>query len=116
MLEGKLKQFNEAMEVVEGEMQQKNSDIANLTQANSKLTKQVEELRMMYQKQKKQEEREQAELIAKQRDRDAEIEVLKEMIKGVKVQLKSKDTDIQRLLIKIKRLEKTNEIRDTVMN
>jgi hypothetical protein len=33
-------------------------------------------------------------LIAKQRDRDAEIEVLKEMIKGVKVQLKSKDTDI----------------------
>ena len=26
----------------------------------------------------------------------------------------AKDTDIQRLMIKIKRLEKTNEIRDTV--
>lgn len=30
----------------------------------------------------------------KQRDKDAEIEVLKEMIKGIKVQVKSKDTDI----------------------
>lgn len=50
------------------------------------------------------------------------------MIKGIKVQLKckdfntfkyvpyiAKDTDIQRLMIKIKRLEKTNEIRETVM-
>ena len=61
----------------------------------------------------------------KQRDKDAEIEVLKEMIKGIKVQVKcnfsyapnifiAKDTDIQRLMIKIKRLEKTNEIRDQV--
>jgi len=54
--------------------------------------------------------------MAKYKDRDAEIEVLKEMIKGIKVQLKSKDTDIQRLNIKIKRLEKTNEIRDNVLN
>ena len=62
----------------------------------------------------------------KQRDKDAEIEVLKEMIKGIKVQVKcnfsydpnifiAKDTDIQRLMIKIKRLEKTNEIRDQVL-
>jgi len=29
--------------------------------------------------------------------------------------LVAKDTDIQRLMIKIKRLEKTNEIRDTVL-
>ena len=36
------------------------------------------------------------------------------MLKGVKLQLKSKDTDIQRLTLKIKRLEKTNEIRDKV--
>jgi hypothetical protein len=34
------------------------------------------------------------------------------MIRSNKVQLKSKDTDIQRLNIKIKRLEKTNEIRE----
>ena len=36
----------------------------------------------------------------------------KEMVRSSKVQLKSKDTDIQRLNIKIKRLEKTNEIRE----
>jgi hypothetical protein len=29
-------------------------------------------------------------MLTKQRDRDAEIEVLKEMVKGVKVQLKCK--------------------------
>jgi len=45
-------------------------------------------------------------------DRDAEIEVLKEMVKGVQLQLKSKDTDAQRLHIKIKRLEKAMEIRE----
>lgn len=42
--------------------------------------------------------------------------VLKEMIKSVKLQLKSKDTDIQRLNIKIKRLDKTAEIRENVIN
>ena len=46
---------------------------------------------------------------------EAEIQVLKEMIKSVKMQLKSKDTDIQRLNIKIKRLEKTAEIRENVI-
>ena len=48
-------------------------------------------------------------------DVEAEIQVLKEMIKSVKLQLKSKDTDIQRLNIKIKRLEKTAEIRENVI-
>lgn len=38
------------------------------------------------------------------------------MIKSVKLQLKSKDTDIQRLNIKIKRLDKTAEIRENVIN
>lgn len=33
-------------------------------------------------------------LAAREREQSAEIEVLKEMIKGIKVQLKSKDTDI----------------------
>ena len=47
---------------------------------------------------------------------EAEIQVLKEMIKSVKLQVKSKDTDIQRLNIKIKRLEKTAEIRENVIN
>ena len=37
--------------------------------------------------------------------------MLKEMVKSVKMQLKSKETDIQRLNIKIKRLEKNNELR-----
>lgn len=40
------------------------------------------------------------------------MDMLKEMVRSSKVQLKSKDTDIQRLNIKIKRLEKTNEIRE----
>ena len=43
---------------------------------------------------------------ARLKEQDGEIEVLKEMVKGSKMQLKSKDTDIQRLNIKIKRLEK----------
>lgn len=47
---------------------------------------------------------------------EAEIQVLKEMVKSVKLQLKSKDTDIQRLTIKIKRLEKTAEIRENVIS
>ena len=47
---------------------------------------------------------------------EAEIQVLKEMIRSVKLQVKSKDTDIQRLNIKIKRLEKTAEIRENVIN
>lgn len=38
------------------------------------------------------------------------------MIRSTKLQLKSKDTDIQRLNIKIKRLEKTNEIRENMLN
>ena len=42
--------------------------------------------------------------------------MLKEMVKSVKMQLKSKDTDIQRLTIKIKRLEKTAEIRENVIS
>jgi len=46
---------------------------------------------------------------ARLREQDGEIEVLKEMVKGSKMQIKSKDTDIQRLNIKIKRLEKTSE-------
>jgi len=37
---------------------------------------------------------------------EAEIEVLKEMVRGSQIQIKSKETDIQRLNIKIKRLEK----------
>ena len=49
-------------------------------------------------------------------DKQAEIGVLKEMLKGVKLQLKSKDTDIQRLMLKLKRLETTNELRDKVIS
>ena len=41
--------------------------------------------------------------------------MLKEMVKSVNMQLKSKDTDIQRLNIKIKRLEKAKEIVDDAL-
>lgn len=65
--------------------------------------------------------------VTKIKDKDAEIEILKEMIKGIKVQLKckkslinilsiAKDTDIQRLQMKVKRLEKANDIRDNIYN
>jgi len=39
---------------------------------------------------------------------NSELTLLKEMLRSAKVQIKGKDTDIQRLNIKIKRLEKTN--------
>lgn len=41
---------------------------------------------------------------------DHEVEVLKEMVRGSQTQIKSKDVDIQRLQIKIKRLEKEIDI------
>lgn len=52
----------------------------------------------------------------KMKEKESEIDVLKEMLRSSKVQLKSKETDIQRLNIKIKRLERTNEIRETMIN
>ena len=45
----------------------------------------------------------------KMRERESEVDVLKEMIRGLQLQVKSKDTDIQRLNIKVKRLEKTTD-------
>lgn len=46
------------------------------------------------------------------KDQEQEILVLKEMVKSVNMQLKSKDIDIQRLNIKIKRLQQTQELAD----
>ena len=40
---------------------------------------------------------------------------MKEMVKSVNMQLRSKDTDIQRLNIKILRVEKAKEIVDDVL-
>ena len=107
-------------------MQAKVAEIASVTAQKDKVQKMYDELKDKQAKIKKQGEIEVQEMALKQRDKDAEIEVLKEMIKGIKVQVKcnfsyapnifiAKDTDIQRLMIKIKRLEKTNEIRDQVL-
>jgi len=90
LLEERLKTFSDTLEGIEAKMTAKVTEIGNLNQQNGKLQKQVEELRAMILKMKKQEQAEQAELDAKFKDRDAEIEVLKEMIKGVKIQLKCK--------------------------
>ena len=90
MLEERLKTFSETLEGVEAKMTAKVAEIGSLTQQNGKLQKQVEDLRAVILKMKKHEQAEQAELEAKFKDRDAEIEVLKEMIKGVKIQLKCK--------------------------
>ena len=49
-------------------------------------------------------------------DAESEIQVLKEMNKAIQIQIKTKDTDNQRLNIKIKRLEKTAEIREAIIS
>ena len=71
-------------------MTAKAAEVNTLSVQNSKLFKQVEELRATILKLKKTDQLEQAERDTKLREKDAEIEVLKEMIKGVKVQLKCK--------------------------
>ena len=47
---------------------------------------------------------------------ETEISVLKEMNRAIQVQVKTKDTDNQRLTIKIKRLEKTAEMREAMIS
>ena len=47
---------------------------------------------------------------------NSEMNLLKEMVRASKVQVKGRDTDIQRLNIKIKRLEKTNDMREQMIN
>ena len=44
-------------------------------------------------------------LKAKLKDKDAEIEVLKEMVKSANMQTKTKEGDVSRLRQRIKRLE-----------
>jgi hypothetical protein len=76
----------------------------------------IDELTASLKAAKKKNSNEGKDLQDKLKARDSEVEVLKEMVRGTKLQLKSKDTDIQRLTIKIKRLEKTNEIREDMIN
>lgn len=78
--------------------------------------RQIDELNASVQSNKKKSKGDTNDLISKLRERDSEIDILKEMIRSSKVQIKSKETDIQRLNIKIKRLEKTNEIRENMIN
>ena len=78
--------------------------------------KKIDELNSALKAAKKKTQNEGKDLQDKLKARDSEVEVLKEMVRGTKLQLKSKDTDIQRLTIKIKRLEKTNEIREDMIN
>ena len=80
------------------------------------LMRRVDELTGQLQKSKAKSQGDQKDLAQKLKERDSEIEVLKEMLRSSRLQLKSKDTDIQRLNIKIKRLEKTNEIRENMIN
>jgi len=53
-----------------------------------------DELKEKMSKMRKQEHAEMQEIVGKQREKEAEIEVLKEMIKGIKVQLKCKFTKL----------------------
>lgn len=69
-------------------MQAKVAEIASVTAQKDKVQKMYDELKDKQAKIKKQGEIEVQEMALKQRDKDAEIEVLKEMIKGIKVQVK----------------------------
>lgn len=76
----------------------------------------VDDLETYIKKMEKKFKGEDKELRDKMKANQGEVDVLKEMIRSTKLQLKSKDTDIQRLNIKIKRLEKTNEIRENMLS
>ncbi len=69
-------------------MQAKISEIASLTSQRDRVQKMYDELKEKQAKIKRQGEIEVQEMALKQRDKDAEIEVLKEMVKGIKVQVK----------------------------
>ena len=96
------------------------AQIEQLKKLNLETVDKCEDLKQQIVKMKKQhaiDMKQKLEKASKHSDEvEAEIQVLKEMIKSVKLQVKSKDTDIQRLNIKIKRLEKTAEIRENVIN
>ena len=72
--------------------------IEELKMLNTRLMEKCEEFKNMLQKAKKQHAKELEEKLKQAQgsaqERESEIQVLKEMIKGVKMQLKSKDTDI----------------------
>ncbi len=74
--------------VIDANMQAKISEIANLTAQRDRVQKMYDELKEKQAKIKRQGEIEVQEMAFKQRDKDAEIEVLKEMVKGIKVQVK----------------------------
>ena len=94
--------------------------INDLKEINAALMKKLEEVKTQQQKMKKQQAKEVQEKLLEAQKRvsemESEIQVLKEMVKAGKIQLKTKDTDLQRLNIKIKRLEKTAEIRENIIS
>ena len=89
---------------------------AELEEKELQLQKKYNELNQQVQQLKKKQTGDAKEWKDRLKAKDSEMEVLKEMLRSSKVQLKSKETDIQRLNIKIKRLEKTNEIRENMIN
>lgn len=95
-------------------MQSKINENQKLQETIAKQQKQMEDLKGIINNRKKQEQSDIKAWEDKLTDKDAEMQVLKEMLKGVKLQVKSKDTDIQRLQMKIKRLEKALDIKDNV--
>jgi chromosome segregation ATPase len=98
------------------QIQAKTDIIIELENKNTEYMRKIDELNTALRTAKKKTQTDGKDLLDKLKARDSEVEVLKEMVRGTKLQLKSKDTDIQRLTIKIKRLEKTNEIREDMIN
>lgn len=89
---------------------------AELEEKDLQMQKKYDELDQQMQKLKKKQSGDAKDWKDRLKEKESEMEVLKEMLRSSKVQLKSKETDIQRLNIKIKRLEKTNEIRENMIN
>lgn len=122
-LEGEIKNINLHLDSIQSKIEDKNGQIAtkqkHINECESALIEantQLKELQDQLSKTKKKNSGDSGNMKDKLRERESEIDVLKEMIRGTKLQLKSKDTDIQRLQIKIKRLEKTNDIRENMIN
>lgn len=93
-LDQKLKGYHEQLDEIESNLKAKVTEVDKITVVNGKLHKQVDELQGMLTKQRKQEQQEQVDQVTKIKDKDSEIEILKEMIKGIKVQLKCKQSVI----------------------
>jgi len=76
------------------QINQKQTQVNGLQDALARANNEIEELKELIKKYKKKNSGDNSKLNDQLRSKESEMEVLKEMIRGIKLQLKSKDTDI----------------------